>query len=265
MATPPGVAVPAPLFPNSPQEIEKRVILGQIRWAAPLLFLPARIVFMLISQALFAGCLRLQGRASPFQAAGAWWTVWGTLVDLGCLACLFFLTRRENLRIRDLLGPLPRWLVPKGIACFLLIFPFFLLGGPLASWIVYHAWQAPIPMGEIWGRHLPLWGVLYSLLIWWPIWSVTEEFTYQGYLASRLAALSRHRWVPYCLVGFWWALQHSFIPFVPDWRLVLYRFFAFVPGVLVFLAIYLRTRRLAPLIVAHWMMDLSAAVMTLSF
>jgi membrane protease YdiL (CAAX protease family) len=112
---------------------------------------------------------------------------------------------------------------------------------------------------------LPLWGVLYSLLIWWPIWSVTEEFTYQGYLASRLAALSRHRWVPYCLVGFWWALQHSFIPFVPDWRLVLYRFFAFVPGVLVFLAIYLRTRRLAPLIVAHWMMDLSAAVMTLSF
>ena len=75
MTTPPGVAVPAPLFPNSPQEIEKRASLGLIRWAAPLLFLPARIVFMLISQALFAGCLRLQGRASPFQAAGAWWTV----------------------------------------------------------------------------------------------------------------------------------------------------------------------------------------------
>jgi len=259
-----AVAVPALPFLNSPQEIEKRVILGQIRWAAPLLFLPARIVFMLISQALFAGCLRLQGRASPFQAAGAWWTVWGTLVDVGCLACLFFLTRREKLRIRDLLGPLPRWLVPKGIACFLLIFPFFLLGGPLASWIVYHAWQAPIPMGELWGRHLPLWGVLYSLLIWWPIWSVTEEFTYQGYLAARLAALSRHRWVVYCLVGFWWAMQHSFLPFVPDWRLILYRFLAFLPGVLVFLAIYLRTRTLAPLIVAHWMMDLSAAVMTLS-
>jgi len=206
MTTLPGAPVSAPLFLNSPQEIEKRVSLGQVRWAAPLLFLPARIVFMLLSQALFAAFFRLQGRASPWQAAGAWWTVWGTLVDVGCLTCLFFLTRRENLRIRDLLGPLPRWLVPKGIACFLLIFPFFLLGGPLASWIVYHSWQAPIPTGEIWGRHLPLWGVLYSLLIWWPIWSVTEEFTYQGYLASRFAALSRHRWVPYCLVGFWWAL-----------------------------------------------------------
>ena len=265
MATRPGVPGVAPLFVNSPQEIEKRVSLGQIRWAAPLLFLPARIVFMLVSQAIFAAVFRLEGLASPWRAAGPWWTVWGTLVDMGCLACLFFLTRRENLRIRDLLGPLPRWLVPKGIACFLLIFPFLLLGGSLASWLVYHSWHAPMPLGEIWGRHLPLWGVLYSLLIWWPIWSVTEEFTYQGYLASRLAALSRHRWVPYCLVSFWWALQHSFIPFVADWRLILFRFLAFVPGALVFLAVYLRTRRLAPLIVAHWMMDLSAAVMTLSF
>jgi len=265
MASLPGAAVSASLFLNSPQEIERRVGLGQVRWAAPLLFLPARTAFMLVSQALFAGCLRLQGRASPWHAAGAWWTVWGTLVDMGCLTCLFFLTRRENIRIRDLLGPVPRWLVPKGIGCFLLIFPFFLLGGSLASWIIYHAWQAPIPMGELWGRHLPLWGVLYSLLIWWPIWSATEELTYQGYLASRLAALTRYRWVVYSLVGFWWALQHCFLPFVADWRLVLYRFLAFLPGVLVFLAIYLRTRRLAPLIVAHWMMDLSAAVMTLSF
>jgi hypothetical protein len=39
--------------------------------------------------------------------------------------CRFFLTRRENLRIRDLLGPIHRWLVPKGIACFLLVFPAF--------------------------------------------------------------------------------------------------------------------------------------------
>lgn len=257
--------VPSPFFPNSPEEIKKRVSLGEVRWAAALLFLPARSAFMFLSQGVFAAVYRLRGHASPWQAAGTWWTVYGTLVDVGCLACLFFLTRRERLRIRDLLGVLPRWLVANGIALFFLIFPFFLLGGPLASWIVYHSWQAPTPTGEIWGRHLPLWGVLYSLLIWWPIWSVTEELTYQGYLAARLAALSRFRWVPYCLVGFWWALQHSFIPFVPDWRLVLYRFLAFVPGVLVFLVIYLHTRRLAPLIVAHWMMDLSAAVMTLKF
>jgi membrane protease YdiL (CAAX protease family) len=81
-------------------------------------------------------------------------------------------------------------------------------------------------------------------------------------VASRLAAFSRHRWLPYCLVGFVWVLQHSFLPFIPDWRLVLYRCLAFLPGVLVYMAICLRTRRLAPLIIAHWMMDLTAVFMT---
>jgi membrane protease YdiL (CAAX protease family) len=47
-------------------------------------------------------------------------------------------------------------------------------------------------------------------------------------------------------------------------KLILYRFLAFLPGVLVFLAVYLKTRKLAPLIVAHWMMDICGAVMTLS-
>jgi hypothetical protein len=74
-----------------------------------------------------------------------------------------------------------------------------------------------------------------------------EEFTCQGYLASRLVALSRYRWVPYCLVGVVFTLQHNFIPFIPAWRLVLYRCLAFLPGVLVYMAIYLRTRRLAPI------------------
>jgi membrane protease YdiL (CAAX protease family) len=99
-------------------------------------------------------------------------------------------------------------------------------------------------------------------LIRWPIWSATEELTYQGYIASRLAAFSRHRWLAYCLVGIVWAPQYSFISFIPDRRLVLYRCLAFLPSVLVYMAIYLRTRRLAPLIIAHWMVDLTAVFMT---
>jgi CAAX prenyl protease-like protein len=261
-------AVPAvgpPLLLNSPQEITIHISLGQLRWAAPLLFLPARTVFSFLAQSLFAAIYRSQGHASPWKAAGNWWTVWGTLVDVACLACLFFLTRRENLRIRDLLGPIPRWLVPKGIACLLLVFPSFMVAEPVARCIAYHSWHAPIPHLELLSRHLPVWAMLYSLLIWWPIWSVTEELTYNGYLASRFAALSHHRWVAYSLVGFWWALQHSFLPFTFEWRFLLYKLFMFLPCALILIAIYLRTRKLAPLILAHWMMDLSAVFMTLSF
>lgn len=260
-----AVPLAAPISLNSLPEIQKHIAQGKLSWIGPLLFLPARTVFSFLSQCVVAAIYRLQGHPFPWQAAGPWWTVWATLVDMGCLACLFFLTRRENLRIRDLLGPLPRWLVPKGLGCFCLIFPFFMLGEPIARGIAYHSWSAPIPHLELMARPLPLWGILYSLLIWWPIWSVTEELTYNGYLAARFAALSRHRWVTYALVGFWWAFQHGFLPLLFDWHFILYKLLMFLPGVLVFLAIYLRWRRLAPLILAHWMMDLSGAFMTLSF
>jgi hypothetical protein len=43
---------------------------------------------------------------------------------------------------------------------------------------------------------------------------------------------------------------------------VLFRFLAFLPGVLAAMTIYWRTRRLAPLIVAHWPMDIVGALMT---
>jgi hypothetical protein len=98
MATHSEVPAPAPLFLNAPQEIEKRVGHGQIRRAAALSFLPARIVFMLLGQAIFAVVFKLQGHASPWRVAGAWWTVWGTLVDVGCLVSLFFDPVRKSSR-----------------------------------------------------------------------------------------------------------------------------------------------------------------------
>jgi hypothetical protein len=40
-----------------------------------------------------------------------------------------------------------------------------------------------------------------------------------------------------------------------------WRFLAFVPGVTAFMLIYLKTRRLPPLIMAHWPMDIGAILM----
>src|SRR5438445_656033 len=71
---------------------------------------------------------------------------------------------------------------------------------------------------------------------------------------------------PTCMsLGFWWALQHSFLPLILDWKYVAWRFLAFLPGVVVFMLSYLKLRRLLPLIVAHWPMDILAILITLKF
>ena len=104
--------------------------------------------------------------------------------------------------------------------------------------------------------------MVYGLALWWMIWSPTEETTYQAYVVPRLQALTGRTWIAFLIVGFCWAAQHCALPFIPDWRFLLFRFLSFLPGVLMLMLIYLRTRRLAPLIVAHWPMDIGAAIMT---
>jgi hypothetical protein len=249
---------------NSQSAIEARVAAGRVPWAGPLLLVIERPLLIVGAQAVTALVLFLLHRAAPWHEAGHWWTVYGTLVDIGCLAGMLYFTRREGIRLRDLTGPIRlRWGrdVFLGLGYFLLIFPLFLLGGTLAhKWL--YAPGVPDPGAYLVQSHfMPTWAIVYSLSIWWMIWSPTEEATYQAYVLPRLRALTGRVWIAFVIVGFLWAFQHALLPFIPDARYILFRTLAFTPGVLAFMAIYWRTRRLAPLIVAHWPMDIAGALM----
>jgi membrane protease YdiL (CAAX protease family) len=253
---------------NSQTEIERRVGAGRITWAGPLMAVVSRSVFMVVAQAMVAAIYLLRGHPSPWNAAAPWWTVYGTLVDLGCLVLMRKSTRAEGIRLRDLVGRIRmRWGYDLflGFACFLVFMQIFAIPGLLASKLVFGTTHPSFYPGLLAERSLPFWAVIYSFGVWWLIWSPTEEMTYNGYALPRIQALTGSRIAAVLLVGFWWAIQHSFIPFVLDWKYVMWRFLFFLPGVLVASLLYLWIRRLAPLILAHWPMDLMAAIYTLKF
>src|SRR4030095_11020652 len=74
-----------------------------------------------------------------------------------------------------------------------------------------------------------------------------------------------HRPSAWRSAGAWWSVYgtHCALPLVPDWKYLAFRFVAFLPGVTLLTVIYLRIRRLPPMIVARWPMDLGAVIMTL--
>ena len=256
----------AAMVANSQSQIQTRVEQGTITWTGPLLVVVGRSALMFVAQGLVAAVLALQGSRTPWLSAGGWWTIYGTLIDLGCLMLMWTFVRREGITLRNLIGPI-RWRYGRdifvGIGLFLLIFPLFVGGGLLSALAFYGTGQMTAYPGILGGRVLPVWAVIYSLSLWWLIWSPTEEMTYQAYVLPRIQALSGRAWIAVIVVSFWWSIQHCFLPFIPDLRLVGWRFVAFLPGVVAFTLVYLRTRRLAPLILAHWLMDISAAVMTI--
>ncbi len=266
------------VLPNSLAAIQERIAAGRlasgriaparITWTGPLLLVSARSLLLIASQALVALILFALHRSSPWREAGYWWTVYGTLVDIGCLIGLRHFTRREGIRLRDLLGPIRlrhgRDLF-LGLAYFAIIFPFFIAGGWLAQHLLYGS-SPQNPGAYVFQAHtMPLWATIYSLTLWWVIWSPTEEATYQAYALPRLRALTGRTWLAFLIVAFWWAAQHSALPFILDGRFLLFRFLGFLPGVLVAMTVYWKTRRLAPLIVAHWPMDIAGALMVTLF
>jgi membrane protease YdiL (CAAX protease family) len=151
-----------------------------------------------------------------------------------------------------------------GIGLFLLIFPAFMGGSFVSSLLIYGSWDPERNLYLLNVRTLPLWGVVYSFAAWWLISAATEETTYQGYVLPRIEALSGHSWVAVVVVVFWWTMQHCALPLVPDFKYLAFRFVAFLPGVTLLTLIYLRIRRLPPMILAHWPMDLGAVIMTLT-
>jgi hypothetical protein len=184
-------------------------------------------------------------------------------VDIGCLALMTWLTRAEGIRLRDLLGRIRlRWGrdIFIGIGC-LLVFPFFMAGASFGSKLVYGSTQPNLYPGLLAVRSLPIWATVYSLSAWWLVWSPTEQMTYQAYV---LPASWRCLGVSGSPFRWWLSVDAptQLFPLILDWHYIAWRFLAFLPGVVVFTLIYLLTRRLPPLIVAHWPMDIFAVLLT---
>jgi len=246
-------------LPNSKAKLQERLQAGRITWTWPVIIVFARLIFAVIGQALVAGLYMLRGHPTPWQAAGPWWIVYGTLIDVGCLILLAWLARREGIRLLDLISFVRRRLGRDLLLGLVFVILFLILifgGGMIFGRFIYGASPAPVTM-----MPLPLWGALYGLLVWPIIWGIAEQMTYQGYSLPRLQVLSGRGWLAVIIVCFGWAIQHSALPLMLNWQWMLYRFASALPIAIVLPIVYLRTRRLLPFIIAHWAADAGAVLM----
>lgn len=248
---------------NSLPMIASALAAGKIPRLAPWLVLVLRPSLALLIQGLVVLLFTQLNVQAPGTAVRHWWTVYGTFIDLICLGLLLWLVRREGLRLFDLLSFDKTKLKQDifiGLGIFLVIFPLSVFGGGmLGNLLAYGSLNPAFPEGGF-IRSLPLWAVLFSRVLWWPLWSFTEELVFQGYTLPRLQTLTGSTWLAVALVGFSWAIQHSFLPWI-NTQHALYLLITFLPLTLGLQFVYLRLRRLPPLIIGHWLMDLTSVLL----
>jgi membrane protease YdiL (CAAX protease family) len=238
---------------NDDEALRLRVAAGTLTWRGPALMLFARSVLAVLAQGLAAAIFALQGSPSAWHDAEPWLPVYGTLIDAGCLALLWRLTRPESIRLVDLVGLdrarlgrdvlLGFALVPVGLA--------FILGGVCAAGLlVYGTLTPPYMFGS-----LPLPAAMYGVLIWPFLWGLTEQMTYNGYLVPRFRALVRRTTPAVACVAFAWSFQHVVMPLTFDADFMTFRLLSPLPFSVFQTLLYLRLRRLLPFAIAHALMD----------
>jgi hypothetical protein len=113
--------------------------------------------------------------------------VYGTLIDAGCLALLWRLTRREGIRLLDLIG-FERTRLVRDVLLGLALIPVSLvciLGGVYAAgWLLYGTFTPPYLFG-----HLPLPAALYATFMGFRLLSSVPNTVFQTLLYLRLRRL----------------------------------------------------------------------------
>lgn len=243
---------------NDHEALLDRLNAGTLTWRGPALMLFARSVFAVAAQALVAAIFALRSSPTPWHDAEPWLPVYGTLIDAGCITLLWRLTRREGMGLFDLVG-FERARLGRDVLLGFALVPVslaFILGGIYAAgWLLYGTLTPPYLFGS-----LPLAAAFYGVLVFPFVWGLTEQMTYNGYLAPRFQVLCRSTGRAVACVAFAWSFQHVVMPLTFDAKFMVFRLLSPVPFSVFATLLYLRLRRLLPFAIAHALMD-SASVL----
>jgi hypothetical protein len=93
---------------NAYDALVRRREAGVLTWGGPALMLFARAACAVAVQGFVAAVFALRGSLTSWLDAAPWLPVYGTLIDVGCLALLWRLTHREGISLLCSLGSYAR-------------------------------------------------------------------------------------------------------------------------------------------------------------
>ena len=193
---------------------------------------------------------RAAGSKDPLGYALLSSNVWIVAVDIVTLVVVARLLTREGGSLRRLLNPRP---IGKNLLWGLLALAVLLVAFVVATYVAnLSVYQGPPPVGRATVRP-PLWYGLWAILVMPATIALAEESLYRGYLQPRFQA-RLGRVCSVVVVAVFFGLQHSAFALGSVQAVVARVLTTFLVG-LVLGALYIWLKRLAPLVFAHWLID----------
>jgi membrane protease YdiL (CAAX protease family) len=241
-------------------------------WNWPLFMAFIRLPLILLGYGVIGLALRMAGYLVEFDILSVFGTLSVTFTNILCLGLLLWRARVEGFRLRDLAGFRRNSFLRDlaGGALWWIVLGALLFGGMFAAYFVI---QSISGVSFDFGNSdspleaLPQWLVVtYAIIaaVVFPLLNPpVEELQYRGYAQPRLIAASGHTWLGICIPALGFGLQHMTFAFTLSLTP------AFVAGFFLWGlgagVIAYKQKRLAQLIIAHFLSNLPFGIVPLVF
>ncbi len=180
------------------------------------------------------------------------WSVVASVVNIISVAALIFITRSDG-GLKKLLNYEKGKTTPKqAVSMSVLILCLGMGGMYLAGFLCYGKIPYAPPMMI---APIPISLAVINLILLPISTAIAENSIYLGCGVNTI----KNRYLSVILPSFFFALQHSFIPTLPDTRYMVYRFLSFLPLTIILCIIYRKNRNPMPIMIGHAIIDLMTA------
>lgn len=178
------------------------------------------------------------------------WSVVASTVNIFTILLLVFVARKKGGYAR--LINYEKGKTSKGqIVIMTVIVVLVGMGGMYLSGFVCYGvipYAAPMMIAPI-----PLWLAIVNFLLL----PVTVPFAEEGlYLGCGVNQI-KNKYASVLIPAFFFALQHSFIPLLPDFRYIIYRFLSFLPLTIILCHHYYKHKNPLPIMIGHTVIELA--------
>lgn len=180
------------------------------------------------------------------------WSVVASVVNIISVAALIFITRSDG-GLKKLLNYEKGKTTPKqAVGMSVLILCLGMGGMYLAGFLCYGKIPYAPPMMI---APIPISLAVINLILLPISTAIAENSIYLGCGVNTI----KNRYLSVILPSFFFALQHSFIPTLPDTRYMVYRFLSFLPLTIILCIIYRKNRNPMSIMIGHAIIDLMTA------
>ncbi len=223
-----------------------------------ILLLPSRLLLFLGFQLCIALLL------NSFEQSAKYWILSASVTNVLSITALIYVFKLEGLRFFDLFS-FDKTSLKKDILIFLGI---TLVCGPIVFLPNYYLsiwlWgDSAIPYTMMF-KPVPL-PLVYILLILFPVTIAFGELaTYFGYIMPVLKKHLKRKWLAVIFPVLFLAAQHCTLPFIPDFKFLLYRLLMYFPfACLIGITLYKRPKLFPYFAIMHGLLDLGTVMVLL--